>query len=155
MSSPRWHWSLYSGTQYLLQSETHNIPCHALQTRPLHLPQCSAGRPLHCRRSSCLSMIFENPIESWNLSETKHVGLPILIKALFHFRLHPCKHNFKFSPGLLHFIQLKSISSELWSSELRTQFKQLRIEAWKSQDFNGVWTRDLAISVRRSNHLSY
>ena len=32
---------------------------------------------------------------------------------------------------------------------------QLRIEAWKSQDFNGVWTRDLAIPVRRSNQLSY
>ena len=26
---------------------------------------------------------------------------------------------------------------------------------WKSQDFNGVWTRDLAIQVRRSNQLSY
>ena len=24
------------------------------------------------------------------------------------------------------------------------------IEAWKIQDFNGVWTRDLAIPVRRS-----
>ena len=35
------------------------------------------------------------------------------------------------------------------------QFKQLRTEAWKSQDFNGVWTRDLAIPVRRSNQLSY
>ena len=33
-----------------------------------------------------------------------------------------------------------SFSSKLWSSQLRTQFKQLRIEAWKSQDFNGVWT---------------
>ena len=33
------------------------------------------------------------------------------------------------------------------------QFKQLRIEAWKSQDFNGVWTRDLAIPMRRSNQL--
>ena len=32
-------------------------------------------------------------------------------------------------------------SSKLWSSQLRTQFKQLRKEAWKSQDFNGVWTR--------------
>ena len=31
----------------------------------------------------------------------------------------------------------------------------MRIEAWKSQDFNGVWTRDLAIPVRRSNQLSY
>ena len=46
-------------------------------------------------------------------------------------------------------------TSELWSSQLWTQFKQLRIEAWKSQDFNGVWTRDLAIPVRRSNQLSY
>ena len=35
------------------------------------------------------------------------------------------------------------------------QFKQLRIEAWKSQDFYGVWTSDLAIPVRRSNQLSY
>ena len=34
------------------------------------------------------------------------------------------------------------LSSKLWSSQLWTQFKQLRIEAWKSQDFNGVWTRD-------------
>ena len=42
-------------------------------------------------------------------------------------------------------------SSKLWSS----QFKQLRIEAWKSQDFNGVWTRDLAIPVRSSNQVSY
>ena len=39
------------------------------------------------------------------------------------------------------------------SNEL--QFKQLRIEAWKSQDFNGVWTHDLAIPVRRSKQLSY
>ena len=29
------------------------------------------------------------------------------------------------------------------------------IEAWKSQDFNGVWNRDLAIPVRRSNKLRY
>ena len=46
-------------------------------------------------------------------------------------------------------------SSKPWSSQLWTQFKQLRIEAWKSQDFNGVWTRDFAIPVRRSNQLSY
>ena len=46
-------------------------------------------------------------------------------------------------------------SSKLWSSQLWTQFKQLRIQAWKSQDFNGVWSRDLAIPVRRSNQLSY
>ena len=29
------------------------------------------------------------------------------------------------------------------------------IEAWKSQDFNQVWTCDLVIPVRRSNQLSY
>ena len=46
-------------------------------------------------------------------------------------------------------------SSKPCSLHLWTQFKQLRIEAWKSQDFNGVWTRDLVIPVRRSNQLSY
>ena len=29
------------------------------------------------------------------------------------------------------------------------------IEAWKMQDVNRVWTRDLAIPVRRSDQLSY
>ena len=29
------------------------------------------------------------------------------------------------------------------------------LEAWKSQDFNRVWTRDLLILVQRSNQLSY
>ena len=29
------------------------------------------------------------------------------------------------------------------------------VEAWKSQDFNRVWTCDLVIPVRRSNQLSY
>ena len=48
---------------------------------------------------------------------------------------------------------LKSIKP--WSSQLWTQFKQLHREAWKSQDFNGVWTCDLAIPVRRSNQVSY
>ena len=43
----------------------------------------------------------------------------------------------------------------LWSSQLWEQFLQLRREAWIIQDFNGVWTRDLTISVRRSNQLSY
>ena len=35
------------------------------------------------------------------------------------------------------------------------QFLQLRREAWKIQDFNGVWTRDLAIPVRHCKQLSY
>ena len=47
------------------------------------------------------------------------------------------------------------ILSKLWSSQLWTQFKQLRTETWKSQDLNGVWTCDLAIPVRRSNQLSW
>ena len=46
-------------------------------------------------------------------------------------------------------------SSKPRSSQLWTQIKQLRVEAWKSQDLNRVWTRDLAIPVRRSNQLSY
>ena len=29
------------------------------------------------------------------------------------------------------------------------------MEAWKIQESNRAWTRDLAISVRRSNQLSY
>ena len=32
---------------------------------------------------------------------------------------------------------------------------QLRLEAWKIQDFNEVWTRDLTIQMRCSNQLSY
>ena len=46
-------------------------------------------------------------------------------------------------------------SSKPWSSQFWTQFEQLRTEAWKSQEFNGVWARDLAIPVRRSNQLTY
>ena len=42
------------------------------------------------------------------------------------------------------------IFAQLWM-----QFLQLRREAWKIQDFNWVWTRDLAILVRRSNQQSY
>ena len=34
-------------------------------------------------------------------------------------------------------------------------FKQLRREPWKSQNFNGVWTCDIATPVRRSKQLSY
>ena len=44
-------------------------------------------------------------------------------------------------------------SYELGSYE--RNFLQLCREAWKIQDFNGVWTRDHAIPVRRSNQLSY
>ena len=42
-----------------------------------------------------------------------------------------------------------------WSSQW-TQFMQLRREAWKKmQDFNGVWTRDLAITGAMFYQLSY
>ena len=49
-------------------------------------------------------------------------------------------------------------SNEEWSSQLWTQFMQLRKKPQKkkkNQDFNGIWTRDLVIPVRRSNQLSY
>ena len=42
-----------------------------------------------------------------------------------------------------------------WSSQWM-QFMQLRKEAWKKiQDFNGVWTRDLAITGAMLYQLSY
>ena len=42
----------------------------------------------------------------------------------------------KISPGSL-LLSTWSKSSKLWSSQLWTHFKQLRIEAWKRQDFMG------------------
>ena len=39
---------------------------------------------------------------------------------------------------------------KLWSSQLWTQFSQLRREAWKIQDFNGVWTRSFHTGIARS-----
>ena len=45
---------------------------------------------------------------------------------------------------------MKKLSSQ-W-----TQFVQLRKEAWKKiQDFNGVWTRDLAITGAMLYQLNY
>ena len=47
-------------------------------------------------------------------------------------------------------------SNEECSSQLWTQFIQLRKKPEKeNEDFNGIWTRDLEIPVRRSNQLSY
>ena len=47
-------------------------------------------------------------------------------------------------------------SNEEWSSQLWTQFMQLRKKPEKiNQEFNGIWTSDLAIPVRRFNQLSY
>ena len=45
--------------------------------------------------------------------------------------------------------------SYAWSSQFWTHLiKQLRREAWKNQDSNGIWTRDLAILVQRSNQMT-
>ena len=44
---------------------------------------------------------------------------------------------------------------KLWSSQLWMQCLQLRKVAWKFQDINRVWTRDLTIPVQPSNQLSY
>ena len=47
-------------------------------------------------------------------------------------------------------------SNEEWSSQLWSQFLQLRKEAWKKiQDFNGAWTRDLANTGATLYQLSY
>ena len=52
--------------------------------------------------------------------------------------------------------QRKMKSSKEWSSQLWTQFMQLRKRNLKKlQNFKGIWTRDLAIPVRSSNQLSY
>ena len=45
--------------------------------------------------------------------------------------------------------------NEEWSSQLWTQFMQLRKKVKKIQDFNRSWTRELAIPVRCSNQLRY
>ena len=50
---------------------------------------------------------------------------------------------------------MSSLKMQKWSSQW-TQFMQLRKEAWKKiQDFNGVWTRDLAITGAMLYQLSY
>ena len=66
-----------------------------------------------------------------------------------HKRVHGLKYQSVVLPNGM--IANMYNPSELCSSQLWTQFKQFHIEAWKSQDFNGVWTCDLAIPVRRSN----
>ena len=59
---------------------------------------------------------------------------------------------------IIHIRTAEMKSNEEWSSQFWTQFMQLRkrpSEKKKIQDFNGVWTHDLAIPVRCSNQLSY
>ena len=38
---------------------------------------------------------------------------------------------------------------------MKAMYAIVYIEAWKSQDFNGVWTHDFSVLVLRSNQLSY
>ena len=58
---------------------------------------------------------------------------------------------------IIHIRTAEMKSNEEWSSQFWTQFMQLRKRPSekKNQDFNGVWTHDLAIPVRCSNQLSY
>ena len=50
---------------------------------------------------------------------------------------------------------MSSLKMKKWSSQWR-QFMQLRKEACKKiQDFNGVWTRDLAITGAMLYQLTY
>ena len=71
--------------------------------------------------------------------------------AIFNSRCHSIRSYVAFMPCL-------TFSHFKWSYDVRScerNFLQLRREAWKIQDFNGIWARDLAIPVRRSNQLSY
>ena len=72
-----------------------------------------------------------------------HGGNNVVCDAFFLFRFVLKWYMNYFTYGTA---DLKS--SKLWSLQLWTQ---LHREAWKGQDFNGVWTRDLAIPVRRSS----
>ena len=66
--------------------------------------------------------------------------LVYLLRCQLFFLLILCRECLVLQKKTKHnFIEVTNKSSKLWSSQLRTQFKQLRIEAWKSQDFNGVW----------------
>ena len=59
---------------------------------------------------------------------------------------------------VFHIFELRmwnQVSYDHCSNEHNISFKQLCIEARKSQNFNRVWTHDLAIPAQRSNQLSY
>ena len=85
-------------------------------------------------------------------------GLPIV----------PCALSFSFSPSSPQHREASAAErgigivklNEEWSSKLRTQIMQLLKKPEKkkrkeNQDFNGIWTLDLAIPVRCSDQLSY
>ena len=67
--------------------------------------------------------------------------------------------------NLISFDEMVYEMNHIWTADMKlsevmifavmSAILQLRREGWKIQDFNGVWTRDLAIPVRRSNQLSY
>ena len=101
--------------------------------------------------------IFSRP--AWpNLVDKHFIIWPPRFSFFFFFPGNQIKNvhlRRSFWPKSRDLYSNKVVLSKVWSLQLWTQLKQLRIEAWKSQDFNGIWTRDLAIPVRRSNQLSY
>ena len=86
-----------------------------------------------------------------------HVNVLLIIVIIIIFIILDNEQNLYLKWYMKCFIYWTAdmISSKLWSSQLWTQFKQLRIEAWKIKDFNRVSTRDLPIPVWRSSKLSY
>ena len=103
--------------------------------------------PWHDSISVVLNSYFPSPF--WEKNEFNEITLIFkMIKDAISFLVKWYMKCF-----IYWTVDLKS--SKLWWSQLWTQFKRSRIEAWKSQDFNGTWTRDLAMPVRPSNQPSY
>jgi len=76
--------------------------------------------------------------------------------------IKPCKLQlnclgFDFDPATYFFQELcnNTWTSKLWPSQLWMQLSQLGMEACGIQYFNGVWARDLTVTVRRFNGLRY
>ena len=102
-------------------------------------------------------------------------GFPLQARLVFILHIYicssrTCEKNCHILIGYL-FVNLR-LNDEMiyeidhiWTADMKSSeamilavvnaILQLRKEDWKIQDFNGVWTRDLAIPVRRSNQLSY
>ena len=77
----------------------------------------------------------------WFISSAVHFPFFVVSSMGICINQQQDKNKTKFNNYFLStcFGNLTQMSSELRSLQLWTQFKQLRIEAWKSQDFNGVW----------------
>ena len=90
--------------------------------------------------------IYQASWEIWVDDKPANDGYRSNIYTWCKYRKEKCR----LKVGVLQMFYCQK-SSELWSSQLWTQFKQLRIEAWKSQDFNGV---EPATSRYRCNALT-